>query len=142
MRALLLLVLLGAASVQAQTVRLVVPLDAARLDARVAAETGAVVLTGLGHLAAAEAGVSGAHIPLVTLGWGGCPGDDGAGVPGGPRLYRREPGPYGARRGTALGGAFARSTSATETSGPSARRTAGSARCSTSGSSTAIRGRS
>ena len=75
MRALLLLVLLGAASAQAQTVRLVVPLDrpldAVRPDARAAAEAGAVVLTGLGHLAASEAGVSGAYIPLVILGWGG-----------------------------------------------------------------------
>lgn len=75
MRALLLLALLGAASVEAQTVRLTVPLDRPlalpRLDARAAAEAGAVVLTGVGHLAASRAGVSGPYIPLVIAGWGG-----------------------------------------------------------------------
>ena len=74
MRALLLLLALTA-SAGAQTLTLRVPLDGSvrlgRLDRRAATELGAVVLTGVGHLAASEAGVSGAYIPVVILGWGG-----------------------------------------------------------------------
>ena len=77
---------LAAASAQAQGFRLTIPLDrrleAPRLDARAAAEIGAVVLTGVGHLAASRAGVSGAYIPVVIVGWGGYVGVRAATEPG------------------------------------------------------------
>lgn len=86
MRALLLLALFGAASAEAQTVRLVVPLDRPvsmpRLDGRAAAEVGAVVLTGVGHLAASRVGLSGVYIPVVVAGWGGYVGVRAATEPG------------------------------------------------------------
>lgn len=71
---LLLAVTALAPPAAAQAVRLTIPLDrplaAPRLDARAAAELGAVALTGVGHLAASRAGVSGAYIPVVVVGWG------------------------------------------------------------------------
>ena len=60
----------------AQTVRLAIPLDRggpvrAGLDARAVAEMTAVALTGVGHLAASQAGVSNWYVPVVIVGWGG-----------------------------------------------------------------------
>ncbi|WP_412061334.1 CPBP family intramembrane glutamic endopeptidase [Rubrivirga sp. IMCC45206] len=71
---LALLFLVPAAS--AQTVRLTIPLDADRparaaLGPRAIAEMGAVALTGVGHLAASQAGVSNLYVPVVVVGWGG-----------------------------------------------------------------------
>ena len=84
MRALLLVLLVSAA--QAQTVRLTIPLDGrgpeAEVDARAALEMGAVVLTGVGHLAASEAGVSNLYVPVVIAGWGGYVGARAATEPG------------------------------------------------------------
>ena len=78
-----------AAPAGAQTLTVTVPLDRpprldrlGRLDARAAAEIGAVVLTGVGHLAASEAGLSGAYIPVVVAGWGGYVGYRAATEPG------------------------------------------------------------
>lgn len=75
MRPLLLALLVCAAPARAQVVSLTIPLDRApeapRLDGRAWAELGAVVLTGAGHLAASEAGVSNLYIPVVIAGWGG-----------------------------------------------------------------------
>ena len=73
---LLLLVPLAAASARAQPgLRLTIPLDRTvrldRLDGRAVAELGAVVLTGVGHLAASRAGASDVYIPVVIAGWGG-----------------------------------------------------------------------
>lgn len=45
--------------------------DVRRLSSRQLAEMGAVVLTGVGHLAAASQDASGAYIPAVMAGWGG-----------------------------------------------------------------------
>ena len=74
MRRLLLFVLLAPAA-HAQVVRLAVPLGtdrpAAALDMRAVLEMSAVVLTGVGHLAASEAGVSTVYVPVVIVGWGG-----------------------------------------------------------------------
>lgn len=75
MRLLLALLLLAPAA-SAQTVRLTIPLGAdaparARLDTRALAEMSAVVLTGVGHLAASRAGVSNGYVPVVIVGWGG-----------------------------------------------------------------------
>lgn len=74
MRLALLLALL-AASASAQTVRLTIPLDRPlpldRLGSREIAEMGAVVLTGVGHLAASQAGASDVFIPSIIAGWGG-----------------------------------------------------------------------
>ena len=87
MRALALCLLL-ASSASAQTLRLTIPLDgsadlsAVSLDARAALELGAVVLTGVGHLVASEAGVSGAYLPVVVGGWGGYVGYRAATEPG------------------------------------------------------------
>lgn len=80
----LALLALSAPEAGAQAFRITVPLDRPlpRLDARAAAEVGAVVLTGLGHLAASEAGVSGAYIPVVVVGWGGYVGARAATEPG------------------------------------------------------------
>ena len=70
----------------AQVFRLTIPLDrpvsVGRLDGRAAAEVGAVVLTGVGHLAASRAGLSGAYIPVVVAGWGGYVGYRAATEPG------------------------------------------------------------
>ena len=85
MRPLLLLALLASAGADAQTFRVVVPLDrppALRLDGRAAAELGAAVLTGVGHLAASRAGASGAYVPVVVVGWGGYVGYRAATEPG------------------------------------------------------------
>ena len=87
MRLVLAAVLLAAAApVGAQAFRVVVPLDrplrAPSLDGRAVAEVGAVVLTGVGHLAASRAGVSGAYIPVVIAGWGGYVGVRAATEPG------------------------------------------------------------
>jgi len=83
---LLLLVCLLAPTADAQVVRLTVPLGGgptrARLDARAVAEMGAVVLTGVGHLAASEAGVSNLYVPVVVVGWGGYLGARAATEPG------------------------------------------------------------
>ncbi|MEM1054246.1 MAG: CPBP family intramembrane glutamic endopeptidase [Bacteroidota bacterium] len=45
--------------------------DQPRMTSRQWAEMGAVALTGVGHLAASEAGISAAYIPVVIGGWGG-----------------------------------------------------------------------
>lgn len=88
MRAAALCLALIAGSASAQTVRLTIPLDGSvpsavsRLDRRAAAELGAVVLTGLGQVAASEAGVSGPYIPVVIAGWGGYIGYRAATEPG------------------------------------------------------------
>ena len=80
------LVLLAAPPVGAQAFRITVPLDrplrAPSLDGRAAAELGAVVLTGVGHLVASRAGVSGAYVPVVIAGWGGYVGVRAATEPG------------------------------------------------------------
>ena len=71
------LLLLAAVSAPAgsQTVRLTIPLDgslrAERLGPRELAEVGAVVLTGVGHLVASQAGASDVFIPVAVAGWGG-----------------------------------------------------------------------
>ena len=49
------------------------------------AEMGAVALTGVGHLAASEAGLSAAYIPVVVGGWGGYVGYRGSTE---PRFFR------------------------------------------------------
>ena len=57
------------------TLSLTIPINPApgqpRFSQRQWAEMGAVVLTGAGHLAASQAGLSGAYIPVVIGGWGG-----------------------------------------------------------------------
>ena len=57
------------------TLSLRIPINPAPGQARLAprqwAEMGAVALTGVGHLAASEAGLSAAYIPVVIGGWGG-----------------------------------------------------------------------
>lgn len=80
----LLALALGAASADAQVVRLAVPLDGrtARLDARALAEMGAVALTGVGQLVASEAGVSNLYVPVVIASWGGYVGARAATEPG------------------------------------------------------------
>lgn len=83
--ALVVAVVALASAAEAQTVRLTVPLDrppSVRLDGRAAAELGAVVLTGVGHVAASRAGVSGAYIPVVVAEWGGYVGYRAATEPG------------------------------------------------------------
>ena len=75
MRLLLLLAVAVGTAASAQTVRLTIPLDGSfrpdRLGAREIAEMGAVVLTGVGHLAASRADASDVFIPAVVVGWGG-----------------------------------------------------------------------
>ena len=72
---LILLAAVGAVPAASQTVRLTIPLDGSlrpeRLSTREIAEMGAVVLTGVGHLAASRAGASDVFIPVVVVGWGG-----------------------------------------------------------------------
>lgn len=90
-------------TVAAQSLRITIPLDGSvgpallRLDARAKAELGAVVLTGVGHLVAAEAGVTGAYLPAVVVGWGGYVGYRTATEPG----YLRELGFSGEKLGRA-----------------------------------------
>ncbi|WP_420455959.1 type II CAAX prenyl endopeptidase Rce1 family protein [Rubrivirga sp.] len=83
---LVLAVLFLVPSVTAQSARVVIPLDGrpvrASLDARAVAEIGAVVLTGVGHLAASRAGVSTLYVPVVVVGWGGYVGARAATEPG------------------------------------------------------------
>ena len=87
-RCIALCLVLLAPSAAAQTFRLTIPLDGsvpsalAGMDRRAAAELGAVVLTGLGQLAASELGVSGPYIPVVVGGWGGYVGYRAATEPG------------------------------------------------------------
>lgn len=86
MRLLLALTLLASAA-SAQSVRLTIPLGdrgpaRAALTPRAVAEMGAVVLTGVGHLAASEAGVSNLYVPVVIVGWGGYLGVRAATEPG------------------------------------------------------------
>lgn len=72
---LLALAVMLAAPVASQTFRLTIPLDGSfrpeRLGAREVAEMSAVVLTGVGHLAASRADASNVFIPVVIAGWGG-----------------------------------------------------------------------
>ena len=84
---MVLALLLVAPTVHAQMVRLTIPLDRggpvrARLDTRALAEMNAVVLTGVGHLAASEAGVSNLYVPVLTVGWSGYLGVRAATEPG------------------------------------------------------------
>lgn len=88
MRLIVLSVALFASSASAQTLRLTIPLDGSfdlahvELGTREALELSAVVLTGVGHLVASEAGVSGAYIPAVVGGWGSYVGYRAATEPG------------------------------------------------------------
>lgn len=52
------------------------------LSRRAQLEIGAVVLTGVGHLAASRQGLSGAYIPVVVVGWGSYVGVRAATQPG------------------------------------------------------------
>ena len=84
--ALLAVLIAAAPPADAQVFRITVPLDrplrVTPIDGRAAAELGAVVLTGVGHLVASRAGVSGAYIPVVIAGWGGYVGVRAATEPG------------------------------------------------------------
>ena len=85
MRHLLLSLLLFVPGVAAQpALRLTLPLggERPRLGAREAAELGAVLLTGVAHLAASEADASGVFIPAAMAGWGGYVGLRAATEPG------------------------------------------------------------
>jgi membrane protease YdiL (CAAX protease family) len=85
MRAMLLLLCFASAS-EAQIVRLTIPLDGGPvergIDPRATLEMGAVVLTGVGHLAASEVGVSNLYVPVVIAGWGGYVGARALSEPG------------------------------------------------------------
>ena len=84
--ALIVLAVALAAPAAPQTLRLTIPLDGSfgpeRLGARELAEMGAVVLTGVGHLAASRAGASDVFVPVVIVGWGGYVGARAATEPG------------------------------------------------------------